>query len=91
MTLFWLGILDSGERTITQAMLWTKSNNFRVTSAILLEFELVRDFIPVQVICNFHKDPVKTKPDMLRTRSIWDFPTLKGKQLHSQQSELARI
>ena len=35
----------------------------------LPEFELVQDFMPVQVICNFHKDPIKTKQAMLWTRS----------------------
>ena len=32
-----------------------------MNSSILPEFELFRDFIAVQVICNFHKDPIKTK------------------------------
>ena len=35
-------------------------------SLILPGFELVQDF---QVICNFHKDSVKSKRAMLRTRS----------------------
>ena len=68
-------------KKITQAMLLTKSNtgyflghsrasNSKKNSAILPEFK--QDFMPVQVICNFHKDlgqvvcnfhkdPIKTK------------------------------
>ena len=38
-------------------------------SPILPELELFWDFMLIQVICNFHKDPVKTKQAMLRTRS----------------------
>ena len=55
---------------ITQAMLRTQPNmlcfffhsrasNSRVNSAIWLEFQLVQYFMPVQVTCNFHKDPIK--------------------------------
>ena len=32
---------------------------FEVNSPIWWEFELVRDFMPVQVICKCHKDPIK--------------------------------
>ena len=41
-----------------------RANNFKVNNVILPEFELVRNFIPVQVICKFHKDPIKTKQTM---------------------------
>ena len=34
-----------------------------------MEFEHIRDLLPVQVIRNFHKDPIKTKQAMFRTRS----------------------
>ena len=56
---------------ITQAPLRTKSNMFlfwharasnsKVNKAILPELQPIRDFKPVQVICNFQKDPIKTK------------------------------
>ena len=32
------------------------ASNSKSNSVILPEFELVQDFMPVQVICNFHKD-----------------------------------
>ena len=40
-----------------------------MNSPILPEFELVRDFMPAHVICNCHKEPIKTKQVMPRTRS----------------------
>ena len=62
---------------ITWVMLRTKSNvdffwhsrasNSKVNTQILPEFELDRDFMHVQVICNFHKDQIKTKQAMFRT------------------------
>ena len=33
------------------------------------EFETVRDFTPVPIICKSRKDPIKTKKVMLQTRS----------------------
>ena len=52
-------------------MLWKKSNmgyfwhsrasNSKVNSLIVPEFGLVRDFMSVQVICKFHKDPIKIR------------------------------
>ena len=32
-----------------------------------MEFELVLDFMPVQIIWDWNKDPIKTKKAMLRT------------------------
>ena len=56
---------------ITQAMLQTKKNvgffwhsrasYSEVNSPIVSEFERLLDFMPVQVMCNFRKDPIKTK------------------------------
>ena len=31
----------------------------KVSSLIWTEFELIRNFMPVHVICYFHKDPIK--------------------------------
>ena len=74
---------------ITQAMFWTKFNvvccwhsrvsNSKVNSPILTKFEIVRDFMPVHVICNFHKNPtIKTKQAILRTRSNMEVFGTKG-------------
>ena len=46
----------------------SRVSNSKVNSPILPEFELVLDKA-VQVIYNFHKDPIKTKQAMLRTKS----------------------
>ena len=43
-------------------------SNSKVNNPILPEFVLVRDFMPVQVICSFHTELIKTKRAMLRTR-----------------------
>ena len=49
--------------------------NSKVNSPIMLEFKHVRDFMPVQVICNFHTDPIKTKqamrPDKVEYGGFW--------------------
>ena len=68
-------------------MLWTRSNaaffgtqgKSKVNFLIGLEFELILDFMPVQIICKSRKDPIKTKKGMLQTGQIWSFSTLKGK------------
>ena len=52
------------------------------SKVILPEFELVQDFMHVQVICNFHKDPIKAKQAMLWTRRNTGFFGTKG-QLQS--------
>ena len=47
---------------------------------ILPEFKLFWDFMPVQVISNFHKDPIKTKQAMRSGQGhIWGVSELKGK------------
>ena len=56
---------------ITQAQLRKKSNMFlfwharesnsKVNKAILPELQPIRELKPVQVICNFQKDLIKTK------------------------------
>ena len=53
------------------SFLRSRSSNSKVNSAVLPGFELVRDFMPFQVICNFQKDPIKAtgKEAMLWTRS----------------------
>ena len=45
----------------------SRASNSKVNTQILPEFELDRDFMHVQVICNFHKDQIKTKQAMFRT------------------------
>ena len=50
----------------------------KVKSPILPEFKLVQDFMPVQVNCNFPKDPIKTKQAMLRTSSNMVFFSTQG-------------
>ena len=40
-----------------------KARNSKVNGLIWPEFELVRDFMPVQIMCKSHKDPIKTKTD----------------------------
>ena len=50
--------------------------------------ELVRDFIPVVIICKFHKDLIKTKHVILRTRSNM---ALRGKSLRREMSDLATV
>ena len=91
---------------ITQAMLRTKLNmdfwhsrasNFKVNSVNLPVFELVRDFMSVQVICNFHKDSIETKQAMPRSRSNMAFFCTKWQVLPesmiraSQNSNLSEI
>ena len=49
------------------------ASNSNMNSPILPEFELIQDFMPVQVICGFHKDPVKTKQAVLGTRLNMEF------------------
>ena len=65
-------------------VLHSKACNFKVKSAILPKFELVRFVLPLHVTCkgNFHKDPIRPKQAMLRTRSNTGFSALKGKQLY---------
>ena len=43
----------------------SRTINYEVNSPIWSEYELIRDFIPVQVIGKFHKDQIKTKRAML--------------------------
>ena len=55
---------------------WTRSNmgfrhsrasNSEMNSLILMEFELVRDFVAVLVTCKFDEAPIKSKVAILRT------------------------
>ena len=46
--------------------------------------------MPVQVICNFHKDPFKTKQAMLRTRSNTGFFSAKVNSPIWPEFELVR-
>ena len=57
----------------------SSASNSKVNSAILPEFKLIRDFMHVKIICNFHKDPIKIKQAMLRTSWNMFFSVLKGK------------
>ena len=50
----------------------------KVNSSIWQELELVWDFMPVQIICKSHKNLIKTKKAMLRTRSNMAFFGTKG-------------
>ena len=45
--------------------------------------EPVRDFIPVVIICKFHKDLIKTKHVILRTRSNM---ALRGKSFRREMA-----
>ena len=58
--------------------LHSRASNSKVHSAILPEYELIRDFMPVPVICNFHEDPIKTNQAMLGTRLNMGFFGIKG-------------
>ena len=60
-------------------MFWhTRASNSKVNSAILPEFELDQDFTPVQIICKFNKDPIKSELAMLQKRSNKAFFVTKG-------------
>ena len=56
----------------------SRASNSKVNSLILPEFKPVWDFMPVQVTCKFHKDPIKTKQAMLLTRWNTGFFGTKG-------------
>ena len=51
----------------------------KVNSPMWSDFELIRYFMSVQVICKLHKDPIKIKHAALRTTSNMVFSALKGK------------
>ena len=67
--------LSSGQHfPIRHVSLWvmfkhSRALNSKANNPIWPEFELVRDVMPVLVICQFHKDPIKTKQPKLRTGS----------------------
>ena len=69
----WIKITQATLRT--NSILACRASN---STVILPEFELVRDFMPVQDICNFHKDPMKTKQAMIWTRWNTGFLGTKG-------------
>ena len=64
------------------------ANNFQVNSSILPEFELIWDFMPVQIICKSHKDPIRTKhaPDKVKYWVFWH-----SRASNSEVSDLAGI
>ena len=56
-----------------QSLMWVflalRGKKLQSEESDLARIELVQDFMSVQVTCNFHKDPIKSKQDMCRTRS----------------------
>ena len=70
-------LADDNPITDECVILWTillenfqhsKAVHSEVNSPNRPEFELIRDFMSVQVICKFHKDPIKTIQTFLQPR-----------------------
>ena len=60
--------------------LHSRASNSKVNSLILPEFELVQDFMNAKVICNSHKDIIKSKHRLCSGEGkIWEFSALRGK------------
>ena len=69
----------------------SRAGNSKVNSPILPAFNLVQDFMPVQIICNFHKDPMKTKQAMIRTWSNMGVFGTKGQVIPNSIADLVGI
>ena len=58
------------ETKVEQILTWhARASNSKVNGAILLKFKFIWDFMTVQIICNFHKDLIKTKQNVSALKS----------------------